>query len=257
MAASRRIVLLGGGFSTDPDTLLDDFVLRAAGRERPGVCFLPTASGDAQGYIDRFHDVLGGRGDCGTVHLPLFRRTDADLRSLILSQDVVYVGGGSTANLLALWRLHGLDEILREAYASGVLLCGISAGACCWFQGCLTDSFGPLRPLADGLGLLPGSLCPHYDSEPGRRCGYRSALAAGALPGGWALDDGAAALFVDGHLAEAVTRKEGASLHRVVTDAAAGGCAVREEALPARLLTARGPGPTAGPGAPTAAITSP
>ncbi|MET9296374.1 peptidase E [Streptomyces sp. NPDC003077] len=233
MTPSRKIALLGGGFSTDPDTLIDDFALSATGRERPRICFLPTASGDADGYLERFYAAFGDRPDREPTHLSLFRRTEPDPRALLLAQDAVYVGGGNTAGMLAVWRLHGVDEALRAAYEAGVLLCGISAGACCWFEGCLTDSFGPLTPLADGLGLLPGSMCPHYDSEAGRRPGYLAALGAGALPGGWALDDGSAALFVDGHLTEVVARKEGAALHRV-TIAEDG--AVLEEALPARSL---------------------
>jgi dipeptidase E len=233
MTPPRRIALLGGGFSDDPDPLIDDFVLASTGRARPRVCFLPTASGDSAGYVERFHAAFDGR-DCEPTDLPLFRRTRQDLRALVLGQDVVYVGGGSTANLLAVWRVHGLDAVLREAYEAGVLLCGISAGAACWLDACLTDSFGPLAPLRDGLGLLPGSLCPHYDSEDDRRPAYLAAVAAGALPGGWALDDGAAALFTDGELTEVVTRLPGATLRQVTRGA--DGSAV-ETARQARLLS--------------------
>lgn len=214
MAGTPTIALLGGGFSDDPDTLLDDYVLERVGRPRPKVCFLPTASGDAPGYIEAFHTAFAPRA-CEKSHLELFRRTVTDLRSFVLSQDIVYVGGGNTANMLAVWRVHGLDAILREAYEAGVVLCGISAGACCWFESAYSDSFGPPVPLADGLGLLPGSLCPHYDSEPERRPGYRAAVNARALPGGWAVDDGAAGLFADGRLVDVVTRTPGATLRRV------------------------------------------
>ncbi|MFF3257464.1 Type 1 glutamine amidotransferase-like domain-containing protein [Actinacidiphila glaucinigra] len=238
MTRPRRIVLLGGGFSDDPDTLLDDFVLAtvrtAGGPDRPRVCFVPTASGDAAGYVERFHTAFADKS-CELSDLPLFRRRHEDLRRFVLEQDIVYVGGGNTANLLAVWRIHRLDEILHEAYEKGVLLCGISAGAACWMSACLTDSFGPPAPLGDGLGLLPGSLCPHYDSEPGRGTAFASAVATGALPDGWALDDGAAALFTDGHLETVVTRTPGTTLHRVTvaTDGAA-----TETSLPYRLLTA-------------------
>ncbi|MGW3012640.1 Type 1 glutamine amidotransferase-like domain-containing protein [Streptomyces sp. NPDC001219] len=232
MTGAPTLALLGGGFSDDPDTLLDDYLLDTVGRPRPKVCFLPTASGDAPGYIEGFHTAFGER-DCEPSHLELFRRTVTDLRAFVLAQDIVYVGGGNTANMLAVWRVHGLDTVLREAYAAGVLLCGISAGACCWFASAFSDSFGPPVPLTDGLGLLPGSLCPHYDSEPERRPGYLSAVNDRALPGGWALDDGAAALFTDGRLTDVVTRKPGATLHRVSTgrDGTA-----REVAEAARLL---------------------
>ncbi|MFH8569900.1 Type 1 glutamine amidotransferase-like domain-containing protein [Streptomyces sp. NPDC017993] len=214
MAPARTLALLGGGFSDDDDTLIDDHVLATAGRPRPKICFLPTASGDAQGYIEAFHAAFGAR-DCEPSHLALFRRTEPDLRTFVLAQDIVYVGGGNTANMLAVWRLHGLDAVLREAYEAGVLLCGISAGACCWFESALSDSFGPPAPLSDGLGLLPGSVCPHYDSEPARRPGYRAAVNSGALPGGWAIDDGAAGVFTDGRPVDVVTRRPGATLRRV------------------------------------------
>ncbi len=152
----RRVALLGGGFSTDDDGLLDDWILGQARTPRPKVCFVPTASGDAPGYIDRFLAAYETR-PCDPSVLHLFRRDldDAALRTFLLSQDVIYVGGGSTANLLAVWRVHGVDRILREAYDHGTLLCGISAGANCWAEGSHTDSFGPLTHLPDGLGLLP------------------------------------------------------------------------------------------------------
>ncbi|GGP55112.1 putative peptidase YgaJ [Streptomyces variabilis] len=229
-----RIALLGGGFSTDADGVLDDWVLGHARASRPNVCFVPTASGDAPAYIEKFFDAFRAR-DCEPSVLPLFRRESSDtaLRDVLLARDVVYVGGGNTANLLAVWRVHGVDRLLREAYAGGTLLCGISAGANCWAEGSHTDSYGPLTHLPDGLGLLPGSVCPHYDSEPGRRSSYRAAVARRALPAGWAVEDGAAALFTDGRLTEAVTRSPGARLYRVRADGEAGAV---EEAVPCRLL---------------------
>lgn len=231
---ARRLALLGGGFSSDDDGLLDDWVLRHAGGPRPKVCFVPTACGDAPAYIERFLDAFRSRS-CEPSVLPLFRREldDDALRAFLLAQDVVYVGGGNTANLLAVWRAHGVDRLLREAYGRGTLLCGVSAGANCWAEGSHTDSFGPLTFLPDGLGLLAGSVCPHYDSEPGRRPSYRAAVAAGALPAGWALEDGVGAIFADGLLTEAVTRTEGANLYRVEPD---GGNGARERALVCRLL---------------------
>lgn len=231
----HRLALLGGGFSTDDDGLLDDWLLGHVHASRPKVCFVPTASGDAPAYVEQFLTAFRARA-CEPDVLPLFRREldDAALRAFLLSQDVVYVGGGNTANLLAVWRAHGVDRLLREAYDRGTLLCGISAGANCWAEGSHTDSFGPLTFLPDGLGLLPGSLCPHYDSEPGRRSSYRAAVASGSLPAGWALEDGVGALFTDGVLADAVTRRPQARLYRVEPDghhAEAG-----ERPLPCRLL---------------------
>ncbi|MFE5207791.1 Type 1 glutamine amidotransferase-like domain-containing protein [Streptomyces sp. NPDC056600] len=239
-APARRVALLGGGFSTDADGLLDDWVLERAGRPRPKVCFVPTASGDAPAYVDRFLDAFSRR-DCEASALPLFRREldDEGLRSFLLGQDVLYVGGGNTANLLAVWRVHGVDRLMREAYDRGTLLCGISAGANCWAEGSHTDSFGPLTFLPDGLGILPGSVCPHYDGEPGRRASYLDAVATGRLPAGWAVEDGVGALFTDGRLEEAVTRLPQARLLRVEADAEEG---VEERAQVCRLLDGAGEG---------------
>lgn len=230
----HRLALLGGGFSTDDDGLLDNWVLGHVGAPRPKVCFVPTASGDAPAYVERFLAAYRSR-TCEPSVLPLFRREldDDALRTFLLSQDVVYVGGGNTANLLAVWRAHGVDRLLREAYDRGTLLCGISAGANCWAEGSHTDSFGPLTHLSDGLGLLSGSVCPHYDSEPGRRSSYQVAVATRALPAGWAVEDGVGALFRDGSLTDAVTRTSQALLYRVEPDADSG---VREHALPCRVL---------------------
>lgn len=243
VAPERRLALLGGGFSTDDDGLLDDWVLDQVRAARPRVCFVPTASGDAPGYVEKFLAAFGSRA-CEPTVLPLFRREldDDALRAFLLSQDVVYVGGGNTANLLAVWRAHGVDRLLYEAFDRGTLLCGISAGANCWAEGSHTDSFATLRHLPDGLGLLPGSVCPHYDSEPGRRSSYRAAVATRALAAGWAVEDGVGALFTDGVLTDAVTRTPQARLYRVEPD---GEGAVTEMAPPCRLLGAASPEPGA------------
>ncbi len=162
--------------------------------------------------------------------LGLFSRTVADLRSFGLSQDVVWVGGGNTASLLAVWRMHGLDLVLREAWEAGVVLCGVSAGMNCWFEGSTTDSFDLSRvaALEDGLGLLPGSCCPHYDGEEERRPLYRRLVAEGVLAPGVAADDAAAVVFEGTELVEVVCTAAGSGAYRVT----AGG----EEPLAARLL---------------------
>ena len=176
--------------------LLDLHVLSLARQSNPRVCFLPTASGDAEGYRLRFHRAFSAL-ECRPSDLPLFQREVSDLRAHVLEQDVIYVGGGNTANLLAVWRVHGLDVVLREAWEQGVVLCGISAGMNCWFEASVTDSFASdrLAALPDGLGLLPGSACPHYDGESERRPTYHRLIAEGALPAGFAADDGAALVF--------------------------------------------------------------
>ena len=231
--SARQIVALGGGgFSMEPENpLLDDFILSLTGKTRPRVCFVPTASGDSPGYVQRFHDAFpADRADAS--HLTLFPRTIADLRAFVLSQDVVYVGGGSTANMLAVWRVHGLNSILREAWENGVVLCGVSAGALCWFEGGSTDSFGNgVAPLDDGLGFLPGSLCPHYDGEPERRPTYPQFVAAG-LPNGYGIDDGAGLHFVGAELVEAVSSRPQAQAYWVERL----GDSALETPLPTRFL---------------------
>lgn len=211
----------GGGFSM-PEVAgghgLDDLLLGLTGADTPRVCFVGTASGDAASYVERFLDAFDGRARTSVLALfgngpegavPLDRLED------VLAQDVVYVGGGSTANLLAVWRLHGLPDLLAEAARRGTVLAGISAGMNCWYEASSTDSFGPFAPLRDGLGMLPGSACPHYDGEEGRRTSYLDWVASGALPDGHAADDGVALLWRDGVLVEAVTEVAGARAFRV------------------------------------------
>lgn len=224
----------GGGFSMEPENpLLDRFVLSLARSPRPRVCFIPTASGDSAAYVARFYRAFSVH-DCRSTDLQLFERRVSDLRSFVLEQDVVYVGGGNTANLLAVWRTHGLDRILEDAWRAGVVLCGVSAGMNCWFAESLTDSFDieHIGPLSDGLALLPGSACPHYDGEPQRRPAFRRLVATGALADGWAADDGAALVFEGTELRETVTSRPDASAYRVER-AAAG---VHERRLPTRYL---------------------
>ncbi|MEP9382190.1 peptidase E [Nocardioides sp. KR10-350] len=226
MAPGTFLTLGGGGFSMIADgedlaaSPLDAFLLSLTGKDRPRVCFVPTASGDSPTYIDRFLRAFRDRAEA-TV-LPLFNNErDAEWAipveevERVLDQDVVYVGGGSTANLLAVWRLHGLDELLARAAAGGTVMAGISAGMNCWYEASSTDSFGPLAPLTDGLGLLPGSCCPHYFGEPGRQAAYTSWVAGGGLPEGVAADDHAALLWRDGELVEAVTERAGGRAFRV------------------------------------------
>jgi dipeptidase E len=208
------VTLGGGGFLMEPENpLLDDFLLSLVAEPRgagglPRLCFVPTASGDHPEPVVRFAETFAGRAETSTLELFHLGELDrVDLRAQVLAQDVVYVGGGSTANLLALWRLHGLDEVFCEAAAAGVVLAGISAGMNCWFEASVTDSFGPLAPLPDGLGLLAGSACPHYDGEPQRRPTYLELVGGRAVPAGYAADDGCALLFRDGELVEAVSSR--------------------------------------------------
>jgi dipeptidase E len=237
---ARTIMAMGGGgFQMEPDNpLLDDHLLALArersGRARPRICLIPTATADDPALIADFRRLFGPKAEI--VVLGLFERTDADLTDLVLEQDAVYATGGNTANLLALWRLHGLDRALRVAWDAGVVMAGMSAGAICWFESCTTDSFGPtLRPLHGGLGILDGSFIPHYHGEGQRRPLYLDLVGRGELPAGYAADDGAALVFRDRELAEVVTSDPAAGAWRVEPDGRGGAV---ETALPTRFLGA-------------------
>ena len=215
------VAMGGGGFSMEPENpRLDDFVLSLSARQPARVCFIPTASGDAAPYIARFYRSFSGRAlptDLtlfGSSSLPRQPADGAALADFIAAQDIFYVGGGNTANLLALWRAHGLDRLLHQAWQAGAILCGVSAGMLCWFEGGVTDSFGQLAALKDGLGWLPGTACPHYDGEAQRRPTYHQ-LVAGGLSPGYAADDGAALHFVGTTLAGCVSSRRDAGAYRV------------------------------------------
>jgi dipeptidase E len=209
-----QIVGLGGGGRTDEEQAkLRRYVLELAGRERPRICFVPTAVGDQSEGIVRFYEQYAGLGEL--AHLKFFPYPPAEVRAFALAQDVLVVSGGNTANLLAIWRAHGFDRIVREAWQQGVLLTGGSAGMICWYEACVTDSFGPrLAGLRDGLGFLAGSACPHYDGEPLRRPRYRE-LVDGGFPAGIAADDGVALRYEGTELVEVVAARQGARAYRV------------------------------------------
>jgi peptidase E len=198
----------GGGFTMEPDNpALDEFVLNLAEPVEPRVLFLPTASGDPAMQIASFHERFGGRA-CHATHMSLFRLhgTTRSIFEVLAEQDIVYVGGGSMRNLLAIWKAHGLDEALIEAWRRGVVLCGLSAGAMCWFEGGITKSHGPPEPI-DGLGLLPGSFSVHADGEPERLPVWLEAVRSGRLPGGWAADDGVGLLWRGTELEKVVSSR--------------------------------------------------
>jgi dipeptidase E len=239
------LALGGGGFTAAPgDPALDDLVIRLTGRLEPRVLFLPTASGDAAAQAGAFHGAFGHRAAHATV-LSLFRR-HGDLRTLreiVLGHDIVYVGGGSLRNLLAIWRAHGLDVVLREAWEQGVVLAGLSAGAMCWFEGGVTRSGGPPEPI-EGLGLLPGSLSVPADGESERLPAYVDAIRDGVLPGGWAVDDGAGLVFRGTALERAVSARPCAGAVRID---AVGGELVRIPLEPELLGAGSGARPRAVP----------
>ncbi len=218
----RRILAMGGGGFTMPEKdhseALDRFVLALTGKEVPRICFLPTASGDPREQVTRFQERFS-QWPCEPSSLSLFHlgRDRIDPVEYILAQDVLYIGGGSMRNMLAIWREHGIDDAMRTAWERGIVLAGLSAGAMCWFEGGVSMS-GGLPEVVHGIGLLQGSLTVHRDGEPERFPVYQEAVAKGALPAGFAADDCAALLFHGTTLTECVVSRPDARVMRIQPD---------------------------------------
>jgi dipeptidase E len=236
-----RVLALGGHDFTSrpPDRAVCELMLRLATERaggRPRICILPTASGDTSDLIAGFYTAFGER-PCEPSDVSLFRlgRRPIELRDHLLAQDLIYVGGGSLLNLLAVWEAHEVEAILSLAWRQGIVLAGQSAGAMCWFEAWITKSSGRPEPGA-GLGLLGGSLCVHYNNEPDRRAAYLDAI-AGGMPGGYGLDDYAGLIWEGNGAPSAVTAHRGARAYRVVR----GEDGAMESPLPARLLPAPAP----------------
>jgi len=230
--ARRPTIVALGGYDMSRGSPLTRFLLEVTGAARPRVLFLGTATGDDSFYIARFYEAFAQ--DAHAFHLRLFGIPPPNLRELVLEQDLVFVGGGNTANMLALWRLHGIDGFLREAWEAGTVLAGVSAGAICWFESGVTDSFRVELDGMDCLGFLRGSCCPHYDGEETRRPAYHR-LVAGGFPPGYAADDLCGLVFRGTELAEVVTSRSGARAYRLERVDGE----VREAPLEARVLPSK------------------
>jgi peptidase E len=238
----RQILATSGGFVPSPTGPfrsrrgpIIDYALSLTGQSRPKLCFLGTAVGDSVNATASFYNAFAGCDDAIVSHLELFAMPNVeDPAAHLLAQDVIWVGGGSVANLLALWQLHGLDDVLREAWERGIVLAGVSAGSICWHIGGTTDSFGlELRAVTNGLALVPYSNGVHYDSEERRRPLFQRLIAAGELPTGYATDDGVGLHYVDTELYDVVSDRPDVAAYRVERD----GSDARETVLEPRLLT--------------------
>jgi peptidase E len=228
------IAMGGGGFSMEPDNLaLDRYVIAQTSAERPKVCFLGQASGEARDYTLNFYKAFLSL-DCLPSHLSLFQPHTADIEDFLMSQDVIYVGGGNTKSMLALWREWNLDKILRKAADNGTVLAGISAGAICWFEAGTTDSIPGRLTALPCLGYLAGSCSPHYDGEPQRRPALHRLVAGGEIVPGVAFDDGAAGHYINGVLYQVVSSRPHAKGYHVEKD----GILARETIMDARYLNA-------------------
>ncbi|MGA7397542.1 MAG: peptidase E [Solirubrobacterales bacterium] len=213
---SRRLLVMGGHEfdRLDGNESVCDHIIELTGKPSPKICLLPTASGDPEDQIARFRRSFGSRG-CEVTDISLFRlgANPIDVGAHLLDQDAIYVGGGSLLNLVAIWKAHGIHELLEACLDRGILICGQSAGAMTWFEYGITSSSG-LPAAAPGLGLLEGSLCVHYHQDPLRRTRYLADVGAG-MPAGYGADDQSAMLFIDGDLVEAMSFRPGAGIWKV------------------------------------------
>ena len=189
---TKQIIAIGGGgFGRNPgEGKIEKYIIEQSEKETPNICFIPTATGDNEAYKVNFYSTFS-QLDCTPSHLDLFKRTP-NLDDLILSQDIVFVGGGNTKSMLAVWKDWGLVKILKEAFEGGTIMCGVSAGAICWFEQGITDSWEEELKILDCLGFVPGNCCPHYDEEPQRRPSLKKFLIEGALDDCYAIDGGCA-----------------------------------------------------------------
>jgi peptidase E len=236
MKPMRQVVAFGGGgFSQESgNPLLDDYVLGLTGMASPRVCFLPTASGDADHYIVRFYNAFRDR--TRPSHISLFRRERGvyDIRSHLLAQDLIYVGGGSLISLLGVWRAHGIDSMLREAYEAGVILCGLSAGSLCWFAEAVSGYHDEVNRVT-ALGFVRYSNAVHYGAGERRLAFHRHLL--DGMPSGFAAEDGAALRFVGDELVEVVASRPEARAYKLELR----GTRVLETRLATRYLGAEVP----------------
>ncbi len=219
---SKLIAIGGGGFLMEPEnSLLDLYCLDCTGKNVPKVCFIPTASGDSEDFLSRFYTAFA-KYPCEPSHLAFFRKSRPgaipldNLEQNLLNQDVIYVGGGNTRSMLAVWREWNLDKILKKVWESGTLLAGMSAGAICWFEYGGSDSTGSdkMSPLK-GLGLIQGSCTPHYDGESNRRPDLHWLVKNDKIPAGIAIDDGAAVLFEGQQIIEVVASRPTAKAYQI------------------------------------------
>jgi dipeptidase E len=215
----RQIIALGGGgIGTDKlNKALDNYKIKASGKKKPKIAFIPTAVGDSAFAIERFYRAFNTNISIPS-HLPLFHRDERDIEKFLLEQDIIEVSGGNTSNMLSIWQIHGIDKILQKAWQKGIILTGASAGMICWYENSVTDSFGPLKELMQGLKFLKGSACPHFDGEIHRRPTYENLIKKKILPQGIALDDYVAAHYINEKLFKLVTPKQGSKGYLINLD---------------------------------------
>jgi len=218
MAKSRNIIAIGGGgFGANPGQgIIEDYILKQTKKKNPKICFIPTATGDNEAYKVNYYSTFTNL-DCCPTHLDFFKRTP-DLKDLIFNQDVIFVGGGNTKSMLAVWKEWGLDKILKKAYKNGVVMSGVSAGAICWFQNGITDSWASGLKIMPCLNFIKGTCCPHYDEEPERRPAVKKLLLSNKTKDVFAVDGGAALHIKDEKIFKSVVFRNEKSSYLVSYD---------------------------------------
>ena len=215
MAKSRNIIAIGGGgFGANPGQgIIEEYILRQTKKKNPKICFIPTATGDNEAYKVNYYSTFTNL-DCCPSHLDFFKRTP-DLNDLVLNQDVIFVGGGNTKSMLAVWREWGLDKILKKAYLNGIVMSGVSAGAICWFQNGITDSWASNLKMMPCLNFIKGTCCPHYDEEPERKPAVKNFLLKNKIKNVYAVDGGAALHIKDEKIFKSIIFKKNKSSYLV------------------------------------------
>ena len=215
MAKSRNIIAIGGGgFGANPGQgIIEEYILRQTKKKNPKICFIPTATGDNEAYKVNYYSTFTNL-DCCPSHLDFFKRTP-DLNDLVLNQDVIFVGGGNTKSMLAVWREWGLDKILKKAYLNGIVMSGVSAGAICWFQNGITDSWTSNLKMMPCLNFIKGTCCPHYDEEPERKPTVKNFLLKNKIKNVYAVDGGAALHIKDEKIFKSIIFKKNKSSYLV------------------------------------------
>ena len=215
MAKSRNIIAIGGGgFGANPGQgIIEEYILRQTKKKNPKICFIPTATGDNDAYKVNYYSTFTNL-DCCPSHLDFFKRTP-DLNDLVLNQDVIFVGGGNTKSMLAVWREWGLDKILKKAYLNGIVMSGVSAGAICWFQNGITDSWASNLKMMPCLNFIKGTCCPHYDEEPERKPTVKNFLLKNKIKNVYAVDGGAALHIKDEKIFKSIIFKKNKSSYLV------------------------------------------
>ena len=218
MAKSRNVIAIGGGgFGANPGQgIIEEYILKQTKKKNPKICFIPTATGDNEAYKVNYYSTFTNL-DCCPTHLDFFKRTP-DLNDLILNQDAIFVGGGNTKSMLAVWKEWGLDKILKKAYKDGIVMSGVSAGAICWFQSGITDSWASNLKIMPCLNFVKGTCCPHFDEEPERRPAVKKLLLSNKIKDVFAVDGGAALHIKDEKIFKSVVFRSEKSSYLVSYD---------------------------------------